>query len=121
METNRLITGVESTFEKVTVDSRSFELKSKLGALWPMIRQCGRCWASVRFRRVATTLPVRIAAEPHFPRATASIQSPEAKACPTRLSSKNCIRSAKKARPARDTLRRHFRHNPLLNFPLEPW
>ena len=61
-ETNRLITGVESTFEEVTVDSLSFESKSKLGTLWQMIRQCGRRRASIKSRRVGTTLPLRIAA-----------------------------------------------------------
>jgi hypothetical protein len=71
-----LITGVESTFEEVTVDSLSFKSKSKLGTRWPMIRQRCRRWASVKFRRVATTLTLRIATEPHLPSASASIQSP---------------------------------------------
>jgi hypothetical protein len=61
-ETNRLITGAESTVEEATVDSLSFESKSKLGTPWPMIRQCGRRRARVKFRRVGTTLSLRIAA-----------------------------------------------------------
>jgi hypothetical protein len=71
-----LITGVESTFEEVTVDSLSFKSKSKLVTRWPMIRQRCRRWASVKFRRVTTTLPLRIATESYLPSASASIQSP---------------------------------------------
>ena len=37
-ETSRLITGVESTFEEVTVDSLYFKPKNELGTRWPMIR-----------------------------------------------------------------------------------
>jgi hypothetical protein len=33
-----LITGVESTFEEVTVDSLYFKSKNELGTRWPMIR-----------------------------------------------------------------------------------
>ena len=65
-ETNRLITDVESTFEEVTVDSLSFKSKNELGTRWPMIRQRCRRWASVSIRRVATTRPLRIAAELHL-------------------------------------------------------
>ena len=38
-ETSRLITGVETTFEEVTVDSPSFMSKNELGAGWAMLRQ----------------------------------------------------------------------------------
>ena len=75
-ETNRLITHVESTFEDVTVDSLSSKAKNELERHSPMISQHCRCLTRVNVQRVATTLPVHIAAEPHFPRATASIQSP---------------------------------------------
>ena len=50
-ETNRLITGVETTFEEVTVDSLSFKSKNALGTRWAMLRQRCRCWASVNIRR----------------------------------------------------------------------
>jgi hypothetical protein len=71
-----LITGVESTFEEVTVDSLAFKLKNKLGTRWPMIRQPCRRWVSFKSRRVVTILPLRIAAEPHLASAMPSIQSP---------------------------------------------
>ena len=38
-ETNRLITGVVSTFNEVTVDSPSFKSKNELGTRWVMRRQ----------------------------------------------------------------------------------
>ncbi len=75
-EANRLITNGDTTFDVVTVDSLPFKSKSTLGTRWPMIRQRCRRGASVKFRRVATTLPLRIPGEPLFPSATASIQSP---------------------------------------------
>jgi hypothetical protein len=71
-----LIIDVESTFEEVTVDSLSFKSRNKLGTRWTMIRQRCRRWASVKFRRDATTVPIRIAAEAHLLSAAASIQSP---------------------------------------------
>jgi hypothetical protein len=71
-----LITGVESTFEEVTVDSLSFKSKNELETRSLMISQHCRCSPSVNIHRVATTLPLHIAAEPHLPNATASIQSP---------------------------------------------
>jgi hypothetical protein len=75
-ETNRLITGVESTFEEVTVDSLPFKSKNELATQWPMIRQRCRRWAGVNILGLATTIPLRIAAELPHPRATASIESP---------------------------------------------
>jgi hypothetical protein len=75
-ETNRLITGVETTFEEVTVDSPSFESKNALGTRWAMLRQCCRSRDSVTPRRLALTKPLRIPAELPIPRATASIESP---------------------------------------------
>ncbi len=75
-ETNQLITGVETTFEEVTVDSLSFKSKNGLGTRWAMLRQRCRCWASVNLRRVAMTQPLRIPAELPLPRAAASIGSP---------------------------------------------
>ena len=51
-ETNRLITGVETTFEEVTVDSPSFESKNALGTRWAMLRQCCRSRDSVIPRRL---------------------------------------------------------------------
>jgi hypothetical protein len=89
-----LITHVESALEEVTVDSLSSKAKNELETHYLMISQHWRCSTRVNIQRVATAMPLHIAAEPHLPRATASIQSPEAKACPTRPSSKNCIRSA---------------------------
>jgi hypothetical protein len=71
-----LITRVESTFEEVTVDSLSFKAKNDLETQSLMISQHCRCSTRVNIQRVATTLPLHIAAEPHLPRATPSIQSP---------------------------------------------
>ena len=50
-----------------------------------------------RHRSHSLTKPLCIPAELPIPRAAASIESPKAKARPTRLSSKNCIRSAETA------------------------
>jgi hypothetical protein len=71
-----LITGVESTFEEVTVDSLSFKSKNELETRLPMISQHCRCSPTVNIQRVATPPPLHIAAEPRLPRVTASIQSP---------------------------------------------
>jgi hypothetical protein len=38
-ETNRLITGVDTTFYEVTVDSAPFKSKNELGTAWAMLRQ----------------------------------------------------------------------------------
>jgi hypothetical protein len=75
-ETNRLITGVETTFEEVTVDSLPFKSKNELGTRWAMLRQRCRCWANVIRRRLAMTQPLLIPAEPPPPKAAASIGSP---------------------------------------------
>ena len=71
-----MITGVETTFEEVTVDSLSFESKNALGTRWVMLRQRCRSRDSVIPRRLALTQPLRIPAEPPLPRAAASIESP---------------------------------------------
>jgi hypothetical protein len=71
-----LITGVETTFEEVSVDSLSFESKNELGTRRAMLRQRCRCLASVIFGRLAMTQPLRIPAERALPRAAASIGSP---------------------------------------------
>jgi hypothetical protein len=71
-----LITGVESTFDEVTVDSPSFKSKKELGTGWAMLHQRCHRSASVNIRRVATTLTRRIAAKSPLPRAAASIESP---------------------------------------------
>jgi hypothetical protein len=75
-ETNRLITGVETTFEEVTVDSLSFKSKNELGTRWVMLRQRCRCLASVILRHLAMTQPLHSPAERPLPRAAASIGSP---------------------------------------------
>jgi hypothetical protein len=75
-ETNRLITGVETTFEEVTVDSLSFESKNALGTRWAMLRQRCRSRDSVIPRRLVLTQPLRIPTEQPVPRAAASIESP---------------------------------------------
>jgi hypothetical protein len=71
-----LITGVESTFDEVTVDSPPFKSKIELGTGWAMLHQRCHRWASVNIRPVATTLTLRIATESPLPRAAASIESP---------------------------------------------
>ncbi len=57
-ETNRWITGVETTFEEVPVDSPSFKSKNELGTRWAMLRQRCRCMAGVILRRLAMTRPL---------------------------------------------------------------
>ena len=57
-----MITGVETTFEEVTVDSPSFKSKNELGTRWAMLRQRCRCMAGVILRRLAMTRPLRISA-----------------------------------------------------------
>jgi hypothetical protein len=52
-----LITGVETTFEEVTVDSLSFESKNALGTRWAMLRQRCRSRDSVIPGRLALTKP----------------------------------------------------------------
>jgi len=71
-----LITGVESTFDEVTVDSPSFKSKKELETGWAMLHQRCRRSANVNIRRVATTLTLRIAPKSPLPRAAASIDSP---------------------------------------------
>jgi hypothetical protein len=74
--TNPLITGVNTTFEEVTVDSLSFESKIAIGTRWAMLCQRCRSRDSVIPRRLALTQPLRIPARLHLPRAAASIESP---------------------------------------------
>jgi hypothetical protein len=71
-----LITGVESTFEEVTVDSLSFRSKNELGIGWTMLR--GHCHgpAKINFGHAEMTLRLRTAAEMPLPKAAASIGSP---------------------------------------------
>jgi hypothetical protein len=71
-----LITGVETTFEEVTVDSPSFKWKNALATRWTMLCQRCPCSASVNIQRYAPTPFLRLAPEPPLPRAAASIQSP---------------------------------------------
>ena len=71
-----MITGVETTFEEVTVDSLSFESKNALGTRRAMLRQRCRSWDGVIPRRLALTKPLRIPAELPVPRAAALIESP---------------------------------------------
>lgn len=71
-----MITGGETTFEEVTVDSLSFESKDALGTRWALLRQRCRSRDSVIPRRLASTQPLGIPAEPPLPRAAASIVSP---------------------------------------------
>ena len=75
-ETNRLITGVETTFEEVSVDSLSFKSKNELGTRWTMLWQRCQCWTSVILRCLAMTQLLHIPAELPLPRAAASIESP---------------------------------------------
>jgi hypothetical protein len=75
-ETNRLITGVETTFEEVTVDSLSFESKNALRTRWAMFHQRCRSRDGVILRRLAIRQPLRIPAAPPVPRAAASIGFP---------------------------------------------
>ncbi len=71
-----MITGVETTFEEVPVDSPSFKSNKELGTGWAMLHQRSHRSASVNIRRIATTLTLRIAAKSPLPRAAASIESP---------------------------------------------
>lgn len=71
-----MITGVESTFEEVTVDSLSIKSKNELGTRWSMIRQRCRRRAGINILGLATTLPLPIPAQLPLPRAMASIESP---------------------------------------------
>jgi hypothetical protein len=71
-----LITGVETTFEEVTVDSPSFESKNELGTRSAMLRQRCQHRASVILPRLAMTQPLRVPAKRPLPRAAASIESP---------------------------------------------
>ncbi len=71
-----MITGVETTFEEVTVDSPSFRSKNGLATWWAMLREPCPCWAEVNIRRSATAPSLRIPAKPPLPRAAASIESP---------------------------------------------
>jgi hypothetical protein len=75
-ETNRLITGVETTFNEVTVDSPSFRWKNEFETWCAMLFQRCPCSATVNIRRFATTPFLGIAPEPPLPRAVASIESP---------------------------------------------
>ena len=69
-------TGVESTYEEVTVDSLSFKSKNELGTRWAMLNDRRRSCARVPIRRVAMTQPLFIAPELPLPSAAASIGSP---------------------------------------------
>jgi hypothetical protein len=75
-ETNPSITGVETTFEEVTVDSLSFKSKNELGTRWTMLRQRCPCWVNVMLRRFAMTQLPSIPAERPVLRTAASIESP---------------------------------------------
>jgi hypothetical protein len=75
-ETNRLITGVETTFKEVTVDSPSFKSKSELRTRWAMLCHHVQAWASVKTRRLPTTPPLRLPTELPLPTAAALIGSP---------------------------------------------
>jgi hypothetical protein len=71
-----LITGVETTFREVTVDSSSFKWKNKLGTRRPIIRQRCRRRPSVKIRGLATTQPLPVLAKLPLRRAAASTESP---------------------------------------------
>jgi hypothetical protein len=75
-ETNRLITGVETTFREVTVDSPPFKWKNKLGTRTAMLCERRQSRADINIARVASTPALRITAKLPVSRAAASIESP---------------------------------------------
>ena len=75
-ETNRLITGVETTFEEVTVDSLSFKSKNELGTRSAMLRRALPEPGQRQYSARCNDSALRIAAELPLPRAAASIESP---------------------------------------------